>query len=466
MKTISIFILISLSFCANAQIGIGTTNPQAIFDISSTTGGLLIPRLTTAQRNAIPTPPAGLQVFNTTDSLLQIYVNSQWQSVSTVKATSNLVYVNSLSDLPAPSGSVITLNASKMYIFSGFVNISPNYLNLNGAGLRGTDPAKDGIMSSVAGGVLRSTGVSVFIENLAVIPLSGSTKGYDFADVTGTKFCNLFSGCSVIEIGISSAGVGQISGFMAITTNKNYWNCKDGIKITGNVGKFASAYNFITGITAGSGIEFLSGLTIDDIDLSNNYFIYTGQTGVKVNAGAVIGRGRMTTNMYRGVTTYLSGFNSYTPEWEMRQNTYIPNSRAFSSLYMNDNATPTSLPVSSTYYKIAGTSVTSAQQRFTGSDNRLTYTGKEGITSKILITIGAKAPANNVDFSIAVAKNGIVIPTPNGSMAASAINQSFQLTLATEADIVQGDYLEVFIRKNNGNTSDLIVEELQFRVTD
>ncbi|MDZ4709938.1 MAG: hypothetical protein SH818_16175 [Saprospiraceae bacterium] len=56
----------------------------------------------------------------------------------------------------------------KWDIFSGTIDISPNYLNLNGAGLTGTDPGKDGVMSTVAGGVLRSTGVSVFIENLVL----------------------------------------------------------------------------------------------------------------------------------------------------------------------------------------------------------------------------------------------------------------------------------------------------------
>jgi hypothetical protein len=35
---------------------------------------------------------------------------------------------------------------------------------------------------------------------------------------------------------------------------------------------------FIDGITSGSGIEFLSGLNVDDVDLANNYFIYSGQT--------------------------------------------------------------------------------------------------------------------------------------------------------------------------------------------
>ena len=50
-----------------AQVGIGTTtpDPSAALDITSTTKGLLIPRMTNAQRQAISNPAAGLQVFVT-----------------------------------------------------------------------------------------------------------------------------------------------------------------------------------------------------------------------------------------------------------------------------------------------------------------------------------------------------------------------------------------------------------------
>lgn len=458
------------NFCFAQNIGINATgalpDSTAMLDIASTTSGLLIPRMTTTQRNAIALPPNGLQVYNTTTNTLDIYKTNTWQSVAFTNNSSNLVYVYSLADLPTPSGSAITLDANKMYVFSGIINISPYYLNLNGAGLRGTDPGKDGVMSTISGGVLRSTGVSVFIENFAVLPASATTKAFDLTDATGLKFCNIFSGCSVVEIGIPSLGVGQVSGFKAVTIDKNYWNCKDGIKVTGTMGKFCSAYNFIVGINSGIGIEFLAGLTIDDIDLSNNYFIYSGQTGVKVNSGASIDRGRMTTNMFRGVGTLITGFNSYTPAWEMRQNTDIPNTRAFGSLYVNNNPTSTTLTTTSTFYKIAGTTTANVTQRFTASNNRLTYTGKETITAKVTAIIGALAPADAVDYSIAIAKNGVVIANPNASLAPGTYYQSFALTLVTEIDISTNDYLEVFIRKNNANSTTLKVDELQFRVSD
>ena len=48
-----------------AQVVSGTTipNPSAALDITSTTQGLLPPRMTAAQRNSISNPPAGLMLW-------------------------------------------------------------------------------------------------------------------------------------------------------------------------------------------------------------------------------------------------------------------------------------------------------------------------------------------------------------------------------------------------------------------
>lgn len=454
----------------NAQVKIGdnpnTINAASMLEIESTNKGLLIPRMTTSQRNAIVTPPNGLQIFNTTTNLLNIYRVSQWVEATVPNPLDNLVHVYSLSDLPTPSGGVITLDATKMYVFTGILDISPNYLNLNGANLRGNDPSKDGVMSTVSGGVLRSTGVSVFMENLAVLPAGGSTKAYDFTDATGTKFCNIFSGCSVIEIAGPTLGVGQISGFKATTIVKNYWNCADGIKITGNVGKFASSYNFITGISSGCGIEFLSGLVIDDIDLANNYFIYSGQTGVKVNAGATIDFGRMSTNMFRGVSTLLNGFDSYTPGWEMILNTGIPNSRSYGYIYFNDNITTTSTSPNNTYVKVAGTTTSTTLQKFTSpASNRLTYVGKRNIIARVLITITGKSPAAGADFTFALGKNGTVINNPKQTSGILTNNQVFTMILETEVSMTTNDYIEIFIKTTTG-ASPVLISDLQFRAED
>jgi len=65
------------------KLGVGTASPHvsAVVDISSTTGGLLLPRMTTAQRDAISSPANGLQIYNTTTNQIQYYNGSSWQSL-------------------------------------------------------------------------------------------------------------------------------------------------------------------------------------------------------------------------------------------------------------------------------------------------------------------------------------------------------------------------------------------------
>ena len=73
----------STKFLINAagDVGIGTTTPQAKLDVTSTTDGVLLPRLTHAQMYGIPSPPAGLMVYNTTFNKLCVYNGTNWQSL-------------------------------------------------------------------------------------------------------------------------------------------------------------------------------------------------------------------------------------------------------------------------------------------------------------------------------------------------------------------------------------------------
>ncbi len=55
----------------NAGLGTSTPDPSALFELSSTNSGLLTPRMTTAQRDAIVLPAAALLIFNTSDNRFQ-----------------------------------------------------------------------------------------------------------------------------------------------------------------------------------------------------------------------------------------------------------------------------------------------------------------------------------------------------------------------------------------------------------
>lgn len=65
-------------------IGTNTTNvASAILDINTTTQGVLLPRMTTTQINAIASPANGLMVYNTTLNKLCVYESTTWKQVTT-----------------------------------------------------------------------------------------------------------------------------------------------------------------------------------------------------------------------------------------------------------------------------------------------------------------------------------------------------------------------------------------------
>lgn len=62
----------------------GTTsapNASALVELRSTTKGLLLPRMTTTERDAIGSPAAGLLIYNTTTAKLNVYTTA-WEAVT------------------------------------------------------------------------------------------------------------------------------------------------------------------------------------------------------------------------------------------------------------------------------------------------------------------------------------------------------------------------------------------------
>ena len=86
MKSLfTLIITISLMRIATAQVGVNTTTPDAsaALDVQSTTQGMLIPRMTEAQRDLISTPATGLLVYqNDGTAGFYFYDGTAWTSLS------------------------------------------------------------------------------------------------------------------------------------------------------------------------------------------------------------------------------------------------------------------------------------------------------------------------------------------------------------------------------------------------
>lgn len=60
----------------------GQADPSAGLDVDFNDRGLLLPRLTTTQRNAIANPADGLQIFNTTSQCMEVFISNSWFAVA------------------------------------------------------------------------------------------------------------------------------------------------------------------------------------------------------------------------------------------------------------------------------------------------------------------------------------------------------------------------------------------------
>lgn len=93
---IVLFVSVQLS---NAQVGIGTSSPDpsAVLDISSTNGGLLLPRMDISQRDAIATPATGLLIYliDGSQQCLQVFNGTSWENIY-CPTTNTIPYVTSV----------------------------------------------------------------------------------------------------------------------------------------------------------------------------------------------------------------------------------------------------------------------------------------------------------------------------------------------------------------------------------
>lgn len=67
---------------SDLSVGSSSINASSVNESVSTDKGFLTPRMTTGQRDAIPTPATGLLIYNTSTSLFNFYDGTVWRSIS------------------------------------------------------------------------------------------------------------------------------------------------------------------------------------------------------------------------------------------------------------------------------------------------------------------------------------------------------------------------------------------------
>lgn len=134
LLTVYTFVISGL-FCQN--VGINQTgapaHPSSILDLTSTNQGFLPPRMTTAQRNAIPAPAEGLMIYNLDCKDINFYNGTTWismllQSPAAISATgSGSTSFNAVWTAVA-GATAYFIDVSTSATFATFL---PGYNNLN-----------------------------------------------------------------------------------------------------------------------------------------------------------------------------------------------------------------------------------------------------------------------------------------------------------------------------------------------
>ncbi|MCZ2484983.1 hypothetical protein [Aquirufa antheringensis] len=207
--------LLLVSFYSFAQTGIGTTTPDASakLDISSTTKGLLAPRMTAAQKTAISLPANGLLIYQT-DGVTGFYVNTG-TSASPAWLRVNTDWTKTGNDIAYTAGNVSTTGT----LTGG--NTSTSTISGFAANV-GTITTAYNISASDNGKILQSTSATAIT---ITIP-TGLPTGFN---------------CTVVQM-----GAGQL------TFSGTYFN-------RGSFTKSASQYSIVSIIHLGSDKIIVSG---------------------------------------------------------------------------------------------------------------------------------------------------------------------------------------------------------------
>lgn len=183
-KLILSFLLLSCSIYLHAQVGIGTETPNAsaILDVTSTSQGVLLPRMTTTQRDAIASPAAGLVVFNTTTNCINMFTGSIWNELCGTATQGTIATLNcSPTNNGTLTANTLASSVSSVFSYTGGNNITHNGQTVTSTGVTGlTATLASGTMSS-AGGTLT--------YNITGTPSGSGTAS--FAINIGGKTCTL-----------------------------------------------------------------------------------------------------------------------------------------------------------------------------------------------------------------------------------------------------------------------------------
>lgn len=396
-------------------------------------------------------------LFDTTTGKL---IKDSSENIGTVRGKAVKI-VNSVSDLPAPSGGFHTLNANTTYRVSGTLNLTNDIIFSSGSSINGVSPITDKIITSSTGTIFNSVDNDVAVGNLTIILNGTGSKLYDFTDSTGTKFCS-FQQCLIyaLSTGIS---MGDASGGASVTVGSSLFFGFDNPFVFDGVMSRISYERSI--FNSCDDIFLLSAtLTLNTGDINNCTFT-TDDAGDKIltDSGAtIINQISVTGCSKEGPGTFDTGAE-LNPDYILRGNTGFKDTQLVAQGGIIGSVANTVFAGLGTVNAVAvnygGVFVASDQKQFTVSTSGLvTYIGKEERQFYFDVTNFATiAGGSSRDYGYFWVKNGatqILSSTTQAQYNGSSPGSS---SCKTIIELNTGDTMQLFAYQISGSLIDLNV---------
>ena len=299
---------------------------------------------------------------------------------------------------------------------------------------------------------------NITIEHGTALNLDATANANQALDWFGVNFTD----CAII---------GTIKNYNNFVMNDSAFLNSQGLTFDGTFGTIAFGNTLFDNRTSGTSIILPATLTVTRRFriIYSSFVCLSGETGINVNASVTIPDEKyiLDTVNFSGGGTYLTGITDTSNKALFTLCVGIANTNVNGQLYMQNNATVTTVASANVFYKVLGTTTASSDnQKYLHSNNRLTNDAI--IPRKFLIqcNLSFTSGSNNVcqfgfyDSVLATVRT----PSKTKSTANTsgrAENVSFNCVVTHK----QGDYLEIHASNTSG-ANNITVTDMNFVITE
>lgn len=470
-KTLLFSLLLTVTGISTAQVGIGTDAPDAssLLDLKSNSQGLLAPRMTTLEREAIASPAESLLVFDTDLDAFYYYntTTSTWVELANNNAVkrNNYKLIKSADDLAAEliagGGSSYQLEENTYYEINGTISLS-SPIDLNNAYISGLDANED---------VLSATGV-VFKGSTGGGVRNVTLKGTKAFEITGSDTQTLLVQNVVID-GMTSS-VGSVSDLGLYFGNINQFiNNTNGITFS-NIGNLL--LNTQAWLSSNNGtFETFTG-TFGLIEKVSGFSTANGTAvAMDVSGSLTVGTGIIEGTVFTGNTSnplgYINGYTTgsydgynFSTSWEVdapgipresddsvTANLYYDEVSTYGAVSVT-NSTPFKLPVNTKAIRLFRT----AEGTGGDSENRIIYEGEKARAVNVFASISFTT-TDGTQFAFSIYKNGVKVTGTEAIVNVLNINERQSVSVIGTVTVEKNDYIELYVRKTSENNEQILI---------